>query len=237
MNRKQAAFNLENTIPLVDLTNPDELIRANGAAEAAQTDRLRTEVSDYANVIAQLQDLYDKNNELVQRLQFMNISTTDNIKSLLEENNRKISDKLSEMQSWDSQAMEDRITASVSRTGDSVIAAVGDTRTAIIGSVEESRSKAEALQQKSDEFNHRENVRVYRNIQASMISELGKQTQELTDAIHALEESQTRMFEEQKAGTSGKFLQKVTFGLVIGLLILQIIEGIGLISILLTLAH
>jgi hypothetical protein len=141
------------------------------------------------------------------------------------------------MQSWDSQAMEDRITASVSRTGDSVIAAVGDTRTAIIGSVEESRSKAEALQQKSDEFNHRENVRVYRNIQASMISELGKQTQELTDAIHALEESQTRMFEEQKAGTSGKFLQKVTFGLVIGLLILQIIEGIGLISILLTLTH
>ena len=186
MNRKQAAFNLENTIPLVDLTNPDELIRANGAAEAAQTDRLRTEVSDYAKVIAQLQDLYDKNNELVQRLQFMNISTTDNIKSLLEENNRKISDK---------------------------------------------------LQQKSDEFNHRENVRVYRNIQASMISELGKQTQELTDAIHALEESQTRMFEEQKAGTSGKFLQKVTFGLVIGLLILQIIEGIGLISMLLTLAH
>lgn len=45
------------------------------------------------------------------------------------------------------------------------------------------------------------------------------------------------MFEEQKAGTSGKFLQKVTFGLVIGLLILQIIEGIGLISMLLTLAH
>ena len=85
--------------------------------------------------------------------------------------------------------MEDRITASVSRTGDSVIAAVGDTRTAIIGSVEESRSKAEALQQKSDEFNHRENVRVYRNIQASMISELGVPDQDVrgTEGRHIRE--------------------------------------------------
>ena len=38
---------MRNTVPIMDLNNPDELIRANGAAESARTDRLREEVSDY----------------------------------------------------------------------------------------------------------------------------------------------------------------------------------------------
>ena len=59
---------MRNTIPIMDLNNPDELIRANGAAEAARTNRLREEVSDYTQVIEQLRDLYDRNNELVQKL-------------------------------------------------------------------------------------------------------------------------------------------------------------------------
>ena len=36
---------MRNTVPIMDLNNPDELIRANGAAEAAHTNRLREEVS------------------------------------------------------------------------------------------------------------------------------------------------------------------------------------------------
>ena len=51
MKDSTAAWNFTNTVPKVDLMNPDEMIRANGAAEAAQTDRLREEVEDYAKVI------------------------------------------------------------------------------------------------------------------------------------------------------------------------------------------
>ena len=68
---------MRNTIPIMDLNNPDEMIRANGAAEAARTNRLREEVSDYTQVIEQLRELYDRNNELVQKLQFMNRSQAD----------------------------------------------------------------------------------------------------------------------------------------------------------------
>ena len=54
MSGTVSAMNLENRIPAVDLNNPDELIRANGAAEAAQADRLKSEVTDYAGMVAQL---------------------------------------------------------------------------------------------------------------------------------------------------------------------------------------
>ena len=45
MKDSSSVWNYSNTVPKVDLTNPDEMIRANGAAEAAQTDRLKAEES------------------------------------------------------------------------------------------------------------------------------------------------------------------------------------------------
>ena len=41
MKDSSAVWNYTNTVPKVDLMSPDEMIRANGAAEAAQTDRLK----------------------------------------------------------------------------------------------------------------------------------------------------------------------------------------------------
>ena len=63
MKDSASVWNYSNTVPKVDLTNPDEMIRANGAAEAAQTDRLKAEVEDYTQVLAELRELYEKNNE------------------------------------------------------------------------------------------------------------------------------------------------------------------------------
>ena len=154
---------MRNTIPIMDLNNPDEMIRANGAAEAARTNRLREEVSDYTQVIEQLRELYDRNNELVQKLQFMNRSQTDEIRRLLQENNDRITEKLSSLQDYDTQAMQDGISA-----------AVADSQQTVLTALQKTQDHASQLQQQSDDFNHKENVRVYRNIQASMIAELGK---------------------------------------------------------------
>ena len=163
---------MRNTVPIMDLNNPDELIRANGAAEAAHTNRLREEVSDYTQMIEQLRDLYDRNNELVQKLQFMNRSQADEMRLLLQENNDRISEKLASLQGLDTPALQDSVTAAVNSSGDSV-------RDALAEGLRQTQDHAAQLSQQSDDFNHKENVRVYRNIQASMISELGKQTVEL----------------------------------------------------------
>lgn len=210
---------MQNTIPIMDLRNPDELIRANGAAEAAQTDRLREEVSDYTQMIEQLRELYDRNNELVQKLQFMNRSQTDEIRSLLQENNERISEKLAAMQDWDTQALQDGVTAAVSGSQEEILA-----------SLQKTREQAQELQQQSDDFNHKENVRVYRNIQASMIAELGKQTQELRTQLDAMQETVQALRPDPAEG----FLRKTSFGLLAAILAIQFIEAVGLLSLFLS---
>lgn len=230
MNTGTAAMNLENRIPAVDLNDPDELIRANGAAEAAQAERLKSEVSDYAGMVAQLEELCRQNNELVQKLHFMNMSTTENIRSMLTENNARISEKLDALQEFDSQGLEERLISSFEGT-----AARSDEK--ITGEMEKSREKLEKLQQRSDELGHRESVRVYRNVQASMVQELARQTEELSGAISRLETAQLQFMEENKPDEKQKFFTKVTFGLAIGVLILQILEGAGLVLYMMNLIH
>ena len=222
MSTSVAAMNLENRIPAVDLNNPDELIRANGAAEAAQADRLKSEVNDYAGMVSQLEDLCRKNSELVQKLHFMNLSTTENIRGMLTENNALIGEKLSALQDFDARGLEERLVSSfegsLSRSDEK-----------ITGEMEKSREKLEKLQQRSDEFGHRESVRVYRNVQASMVQELAKQTEELSGAIARLETAQLQFMEENRPDEKQKFFTKVTFGLAVGLVVLQILEGAGFI--------
>ena len=203
---------MRNTVPIMDLNNPDELIRANGAAEAARTDRLREEVSDYTQMIEQLRDLYDRNNELVQKLQFMNRSQTDEIRRLIQDNNDRISEKLTTMQGLDTQVLQDQVRA-----------AAGDSRQAVIDAVQKSQDHATQLHRQSDDFNHKENVRVYRNIQAAMISELGKQTEELKAQLDVLQAA-------ARPDPAEAFMRKFSFGLLIAVLAIQLLEGVGLLS-------
>lgn len=211
---------MRNTVPIMDLNNPDELIRANGAAEAAHTNRLREEVSDYTQMIEQLRELYDRNNELVQKLQFMNRSQADEMRLLLQENNDRISEKLASMQGLDTQVLQDSVTAAVNSSGDAV-------RDALAEGLRQTQDHAARLSQQSDDFNHKENVRVYRNIQASMISELGKQTSELKEQIDALQ----TLVRPDPAET---LMRKVTFGLLAAVLAIQLLEGVGLLSLFLS---
>lgn len=230
MSGTVSAMNLENRIPAVDLNNPDELIRANGAAEAAQADRLKSEVTDYAGMVAQLEELCQRNNELVQKLHFMNLSTTENIRGMLSENSTLISEKLKDLQDFDTRGLEERLTSSFE-------GAVARSDEKLTGEMEKSREKFEKLSQRSDELGHRESVRVYRNVQASMVQELSKQTEELSGAIARLEEAQLRFMEENRPDEKQKFFTRVTFGLAIGLLVLQILEGAGLILYMMNIIH
>lgn len=214
MKDSSAMWNYSNTVPKVDLTNPDEMIRANGAAEAAQTDRLKAEVEDYSQVLAELRQLYEKNNELVQKLQFLNRNTTEDIRTLIEDNNRQITDKLSALEEWDHSAFEDQMQTSIS-----------EARDRIIGSISASRDENRDLMQETNDFNHRDNVRVYRNVQASVVAELSAQTQELNEKLELI-------LKQSEPDRSQTLMQKISFGLIIAVMAIQLLEGAGLIAIL-----
>ena len=219
MKDSSSLWNYSNTVPKVDLMNPDEMIRANGAAEAAQTDRLKAEVEDYTQILGELRELYEKNNELVQKLQFMNRNTTEGIRTVIEENNRQISEKLAELEAWDHNAFEAQMQASIS-----------EAREQIMGSIRESSGAAQDLFREANAFNHRDNVRVYRNVQASMIAELAKQTQELSERLDIIQ----KQSEPDKSQT---LMQKVSLGLLIAVMVIQALEGAGLIALLMGALH
>ena len=219
MKDSSAIWNYSNTVPKVDLTNPDEMIRANGAAEAAQTDRLKAEVEDYSKILEELRQLYDRNNELVQKLQFMNRNATESVRTLLEDNNRQISEKLAALEEWDHKAFEAQMMGSLK-----------DAKDEIMGSIRESSSEARDLFSEVNEFSHRDNVRVYRNVQASMIAELSKQTQELSERLDIIQK-------QSEPDPARNTLQKISFGLLIAVMVLQLLEGAGLIALLTGILH
>ena len=219
MNDSSSLWNYNNTVPKVDFTNPDELIRANGAAEAAQTDRLKAEVEDYTKILAELRQLYEKNNELVQKLQFLNRNTTENIKKLIEDNNAAITQKLEALEEWDHKAFEQEMKASVKGAKDE-----------IVGSVRESSETTRELLGEANDMGHRDNVRVYRNVQAAMITELARQTQELGEKLDRIETLST-------PDPAKGMMQKVSVWLHVAVMALQILEGAGLIAVLTGFLH
>ena len=212
-------MNYTNNAPRVNLMDPDEMIRANGAAEAAQTDRLKAEVEDYAKTLEELRELYEKNNELVQKLQFMNRTSADNVRTLLEENNRQISEKIAALEEWDHKAFEAQMRASIK-----------DARDEIVGSIRESSGEARGLFAEANEFSHRDNVRVYRNVQASVIAELSKQTQELSERLDIIQK-------QSEPDQAASRMQKISYGLLIAVMVLQVLEGAGLIALLTGFVH
>ena len=100
----------------------------------------------------------------------------------------------------------------------------------IMGSIRESSGEARILFSGVNDFSHRDNVRVYRNVQASMIAELTKQTQELNERLDVIQK-------QSEPDASGSMLQKISFGLIIAVMVLQVLEGAGLIAVLTGIVH
>jgi hypothetical protein len=63
----------------------------------------------------------------------------------------------------------------------------------VLRSIEETRGRLEQLLAEQDEKSHRDDVRVYRNVQASMAEELDRRTEELRKQLYALHEGQANL--------------------------------------------
>lgn len=174
----------------------DEMILANGAAEAREAERLRDTADRYAEEIAELKALYDKNSALVEQLRELHAASAQNVQGVVDKALESI----------------DAANASIQNVDFSEL------QSAIIASVQESQSKTADLLQQSDDFSHKENVRVYRNIQAATDQLLQKQTEQLTEALEPLKAP-------RKAGVNG--VQITTLVLAAVAVALEILNTLG----------
>ena len=221
----------------------DEMILANGAAEAAQTEALKQIIAENDASLTQIREVND--------LMYKDIhDSVDSLGGSVGEVHTAVQDVQAGVQ--DVQAAVQSVTAGV---GD-VQSGVQDVHTAVLGvqdaiggfgsameefytSVDEGREKIFAQMARSDEAAHRDSVRVYRNVQASMITELGKQTKELNAEISALtnklEQTRAELKKAQEEASAKRHkvsspLLLFTFAASIAALALEILEVTGLIG-------
>ena len=157
-----------------------EMIKANSAADAAELERLQKQLAQYD---ACLQEM--------RKLSLKNMETTDKIGTLLDESIRKIQEI--EAGQKDTDAL-DELLRDQNREQKELLTGL---ERSVKDALENSREELSALQsemksavdgiapslnemvEKANDFVHKENVKVYRNVQAVIVEETKKQTEVL----------------------------------------------------------
>lgn len=183
---RQGTIAMDNFIDkLAQKFNAQELIKANTQAEAKELERLQLQVAEYERILQEIRRLNYKNTELSEQLGTMVGENTDKLNAMKEDEQKLLS------------ALRD-ITDEQSRNREA------DLERREAERIEKEKGTASEMEmltalleekfQRADDFVHKENVKVYRNVQAVVTEELKKHAQtgksadeELKNAVESLE--------------------------------------------------
>lgn len=166
--------------------NSQEIIRANAAADAAALENLEKQLALFKDQM----EKYDDCLQEMRKLNLKNIESAQGVQELADQANVKLGQTVGEVEA-----------ASVSKikeTSDLSIAGINQTLNESLAKIAEIRENSDNLEQitenmsglqtrleelfkSMEDFLHTDNVKVYRNVQAAMIEEMGKQTAELKE--------------------------------------------------------
>lgn len=179
-----------------------EVIRANAQAEALQMKKLQAQFETYDELLKEMQQLNQKNTALA-----------DMAKSLMESCQERL-----EQEPQEDEAENEAIEAQ-EKLLEEVRLSVEELKQALAGNA----AKTEELLEQSQEFVHKENVKVYRNVQAVIVEELKNQTQELNAG--------TQKLEKQTAGMKPIMIIALVLGAVnAGMLAVVLLNLCGILS-------
>lgn len=152
--------------------NAQDVIKANSQAEAAEMKKLQLQVAEYEKILQEMRKLNYKNVELSDKIDVLVGENASKIQSL-QEDELKVLSQLRDL------------TEEQTRNRETELSQKNEERDAAIQeALEKAQVNLEAVEEmfkRSDDFNHKENVKVYRNVQAVIIDELKRQTEELTE--------------------------------------------------------
>lgn len=168
--------------------NSQDLIRANSAADAAELENLESQVAvfkeqmeKYDDCMQEMRQLNLKNMESAQDVQNLTSQAAQDVQNLTSQAGEKLEKTLDEMGSASIAGIHQTVEQSLAK-----IAEIQDNSDK--DSLDKMNQAVSGLTEKQDEafksledFLHTDNVKVYRNVQAAMIEELEKQTNELKE--------------------------------------------------------
>ncbi|MDE5697861.1 MAG: hypothetical protein K2I96_10715 [Lachnospiraceae bacterium] len=171
--RKGTVEEMDNFMDkLAQKFSAQEMIRANSQAEAEEMKRLQLQVSEYEKILQEMRKLNYRNTELTEKLDLMIGENADKIQGMKEDEQRLIAalrdltdeqtrNREAELERKEEERIEQERTAEEQKQTD--LSAITDL--------------LENKFQKSDDFVHKENVKVYRNVQAVVVDEIKRSTE------------------------------------------------------------
>ena len=187
-----------------------EVIKANSQAEAAEMKKLQLQVAEYEKILQEMRKLNYKNSELSEKIDGLVGENANKIQGLQEEETKLL-------------ATLRNLTDEQTRIREEELAQKEAERVDENRKAEEQKQQLTSLEERmkqSDESVHKENVKVYRNVQAVVVDELKKQTE-------------TLLLENQKLGSKLNTVMILSiFAILFSAagIVLQIIFGMNLLS-------
>lgn len=149
-----------------------EIIKANAQAEAVQMKQLQQQFAVYDECIKEMRTLNNKNTELADR-----------IKVLIEEYHAKMQEAQESTEQEETAVQEaiavQEMIAQKEQARQQLIEEIRQAMEEVRQTIEENSGKVDGLSEKTEEFVHKENVKVYRNVQAVVTEEIKNQSDEL----------------------------------------------------------
>lgn len=169
---------------LAQKISAQELIKANSQAEAEELQRLQMQVSEYEKILQEMRKLNYRNTELSEKLDLMIGDNAGKIQNMKEEEQRLIAalrdltdeqtrNREAELERREEERLERERAEEARKQTD--ITAITDL--------------LENKFQKSDDFVHKENVKVYRNVQAVVVDEIKRSMENAQSEQSALKMS------------------------------------------------
>ena len=159
---------------IVQKFTPQEMIRANAAADAAEIESLEKQLT----LFKEQMEKYDDCLQEMRQVNLKNIETAQDVQQLADKMGQHLGKTAGEVEA-----------ASVSK-----IKEHADNTQQIAEMVNELQDKTENVIKNLEDFLHTDNVKVYRNVQASMVEELDRRTGELKEELQKTQKKSGILF-------------------------------------------
>lgn len=149
--------------------NAQEVIKANSQAEAAEMKKLQLQVAEYEKILQEMRKLNYKNSEISDKIDGLFGENANKIQGLQEEETKLL-------------AVLRNLTDEQTRIREEELARKEAERADENKLAQEQKQQMTSLEERfkqSEDFVHKENVKVYRNVQAVVVEELKRQTESL----------------------------------------------------------
>ncbi len=150
--------------------NAQEMIKANSQAEAAEMKKLQLQVAEYEKILQEMRKLNYKNAELTEKIDGLVGENAGKLQGL-QEDEQKLLNLLRDLTEEQTRNREEEFSRKEEEKQEAVAGAQTQSKEIV--------SRTQELFARSEDFVHKENVKVYRNIQAVIVEELKKQTDTL----------------------------------------------------------